>query len=57
MSSVIRFVMAVIWLALAIGTTDALVDLTKQVAMSAAEAHHKGPMSFGRFSRLLNGTK
>ena len=57
MTTVIKILMAIIWLAFAAGTTEALVDLTKQVAYGAAEAHRKGPISYGRFSRLLTDTK
>ncbi len=57
MTTVIKILMAVVWLAFAAGTMEALVDLTKQVGYSAADAHRKGPISYGRFSRLLTDTK
>jgi hypothetical protein len=49
----LRIILNLFWLALALGVTDAMVDMTKLMGHEAIHAHQKGLMSYGKVTRML----
>ena len=50
-----KLVSAIMWLALAIGVGDSLVDVTRAMRGAAISAHQKGPMNYTKFTAQLTG--
>ena len=55
--SAFKFIYFILWLALAIGVGEVLVDLTHEMRGAAIAAHKKGPISHKLFTKQLTGQK
>lgn len=53
----IKFIYAILWLALTIGAGEVLVNFTQEMRGAAIQAHQRGPISHKLFTEQLTGQK
>jgi hypothetical protein len=52
-----KLIYFILWIALAIGVGEVLVNFTQEMREAAIEAHQKGPISHKLFTEQLTGSK